>query len=86
MKTKNKAKAERAILFVAALGGLSKDKADELLAESGFEPANESSWNMVLDKYVPHFEKHPELLGWCIIKPMSIADLTKASKELDEKA
>lgn len=86
MKTRNKSQAERAILFAAAVGGLSRDKADELMAESGFEPVNPSSWDMVLDKYVPHFEKHPELLGWCILKPMSITDLKKASKDLDEKS
>jgi len=83
-KTKNKTQTERAILFAAAIGGMTEEEANAMLAEANYEPATPSSWKMVVTRYVPIFMTHPKLLGECIKKPLSISDLIKRAKTNDD--
>ena len=76
-KTKNKTQAERAITFAGALGGLTEAQTNTMLAEAGFPAVSSSSWEMLLKRYVPAFRVEPRIMGECIAKPLSVADLAK---------
>lgn len=77
MKTRNKLPAERAVVFACALGGLSLDETRAILREAGLpDDLPDSSWEMVLRKYVPSFVEAPSSLGKNILSPSPMGDLS----------
>jgi hypothetical protein len=74
--------AQRAIVYAAAVGGLTEDQCNKILASAKFPAVNSSSWKMVQANYVPAFKQRPELIGKCVVKPRSIRDLNKELTDL----
>ena len=74
-----KKKSQRAIIYAAAIGGMTEAEANDMLAECGYPPVNSTSWGMLLRRYVPKFLEHPELIGASIVHPFSIKDLLEVA-------
>ena len=68
-------KSQRALAVVAAIGGMTKEEADSMLAEVGYPQVTPSSWDMLTSRYSKIFLAMPHLIGKCIDRPRSIADL-----------
>jgi hypothetical protein len=70
--------AERAIIYAGAIGGLSLERVNELLASAQSTsprslPAVSYDW--IKRSYVPRFATEPALLGECIEHPRPDGDL-----------
>ena len=66
---------ERAILYAAAIGGLSLDQAKQLLVDARLPDAvPPSTWDSIRRAYVPYFEKDPKRLGEMIYHPKPVGD------------
>lgn len=66
---------ERAVLYAAAIGGLSRDQANQLLDEARLpSPVPTSTWNSITSAYVPVFLADPGRLGEMIYHPRPVGD------------
>jgi hypothetical protein len=72
----------RAIIYAGVLGGMSRDRINELLHEVGERPLGPSSYDSIRKHYVPYFEKDMRRLGAAIENPPTYSALKKAG-ELD---
>ena len=66
--------AARAIIYAAALGELSLEQANQLLAWCGFEPVPEPRWKTIIENECPLFKREPRKLGEFIIHQPAILE------------
>lgn len=68
--------AARAIIYAGALGGLTLQRVNELLASAGWSAhaVPQSTWDMILKNEVPHFLEQPRRLGQFIEEPNPVGD------------
>ena len=68
--------AARAIIYAGALGGLTLQRVNELLASAGWaeHAVPRGTWDMLLKNEVPHFLKDPQRLGRFIEEPSPVRD------------
>jgi hypothetical protein len=69
MPGKRRRCAERAILYAAALGGISRERTSELLAEVGGRAVIEGTWKSIHGYEVPLFKENLARIGEFIEHP-----------------
>ena len=75
MAGRRRAPPERAILYAAAIGGLTLDQANQLLVEARLPAAVPiGTWNSIRRAYVPYFLADPTRLGEMIYHPIPVGD------------